>query len=270
MIKRLTYIFIFILLAALPMQLFAQTTPKIQKKAKIEWERIDAASGYIIEIRQGGTKIIESRTKNNYYEADLSHGVYQFRISVLDKNNQVAVRTNWKTVKVQSWSIVGEKYQFIALGWNYNIIVPKWNELVEPSLVAFHLFYEYETPIDFLGVGGLIEFEEYDNIENSGEVSRDISLWSFSPGVTFYSKLSEYFDGLFHFHTGLSYATLNIDDRGTKGTYNSLDFLLQISLGLRIAYDMYFIEHGIGYKEIYFQSEPFREARPYIRAGVRF
>ncbi|MFW6364993.1 MAG: hypothetical protein ACOC2H_00805 [Spirochaetota bacterium] len=249
----------------------AQENPTIRQKARLEWSNIEAASGYIIEIRQGGTRILKAETSNNFYEANLPHGVYQFRVSVLNKENKIEARTGWKTVKVQSWSIVGRKYQFVGAGWSYNTLLPYWNERVTYSPLNGHLFYEYELPqLNFLGIEGIVEYETFNNIKKSNEVKRDLAVWSFAPGLCFYTKMSEYFDGLFHIDGGLTYTTMSIDDRGDKTTVTSVDFFAAGSLGIRFTYDMYFLEHGIGYKQIFYRNEPFREFRPYIRAGLRF
>lgn len=248
----------------------AQNTPKIQNKVRLEWEEIEAASGYIIEIRQGGTRLIKQETKNNYYDANLSHGVYQFRVSVLNKQKEIEVRTGWETVKVQSWSLVGKKYQYISFGWSYNILIPSWNETVQPAPLALHLHYEYQLPFDFFAVEADLEFEDYDNIENSDEVDREMYIISFSPGIAMYTSVSKYFDALFHLDGGLTYTGLEVNDRGETSNYQSLDFFAMTSFGLRFMYDMYYFEHGIGYKQIFYKNEPFREFRPFIRAGIRF
>lgn len=268
--KRLITILLAILVLGFSAALTAQDQPKIQNKARLEWSNIEAASGYIIEIRQGGTRIVKAETKNNYYDAALPHGVYQFRVSVLNKKGEIETRTGWETVKVQSWNIVGKKYQYLSFGWSYNVLIPKWNETVSPTPLALHLHYEYQLPFDFFAVEADLEWEDYDNVGNEDEVNREMYVISFSPGICMYTRVSEYIDALFHLDTGLSYTNLDLDDRGDKSTVNSLDFFAMSSFGLRLVYDMYYIEHGIGYKQIFYKNENFRELRPFIRAGIRF
>lgn len=260
--------------AALLLFSFNIHAQKLSKTAHIEWSAVNGANGYIIEIRQNDRIIVKKRVESNYYDARLSHGVYELRLSVLDSKKKIASRTSWRPLTIQSMKIVGNRYQYIAIGWAYVTLLPEWHDLLLDTSKTFHLYYNYELPIikefSFFSVEALLEYEDFDNREKSNKIEKTMSIWTFGPGLCFFHRFNPYLEATFHFDTGLAWSTLETDDRGTTGKMTSVDFFTLYALGIRGSYKYGFIEHGIDFKTVWYEEEKLREIRPFIRAGYRF
>lgn len=82
----------------IPLFLFSQETQK--ESTRIEWESVEGANLYLLEIRQGDTVIHTIETEMSYIPLFLSPGSYTIRISVVNKFNKVSSQGNWSPLVV--------------------------------------------------------------------------------------------------------------------------------------------------------------------------
>ncbi|TGK37513.1 hypothetical protein EHQ12_09165 [Leptospira gomenensis] len=66
----------------------------------LEWKSVPEAGGYMVEIKDSHGRITREKTKNTKYEVNLSPGVYEHRIGVLNKFGRVSVFSDWISFEV--------------------------------------------------------------------------------------------------------------------------------------------------------------------------
>ncbi|MCP4133964.1 MAG: porin family protein [bacterium] len=90
-----------ILFSGLPL-LSREPVKPVNPIDRIEWKKVPRAFQYYVEIKDArGKLIVRTYTKKNYYDKKLKPGVYRVRITVRNKLNKKAGRSNWFRVVVK-------------------------------------------------------------------------------------------------------------------------------------------------------------------------
>jgi hypothetical protein len=115
-------------------ELFAQAAQKKEYKARIVWQEVPGAGGYMIEIRNmKGVVLFTKETEKSEVFPRLPLGDYQMKITVLDKFKRQANSTPWTKISVTYYEtpmfervepaqfVIGAKSEEIVIrGDNFN------------------------------------------------------------------------------------------------------------------------------------------------------
>lgn len=67
---------------------------------KIEWEPVDGADHYRIEIRQNGELVLETRSDESHLPLFLPPGIYDFQVKVINTFGKTASAGEWSPLKI--------------------------------------------------------------------------------------------------------------------------------------------------------------------------
>ncbi|MDA3901365.1 MAG: outer membrane beta-barrel protein [Spirochaetes bacterium] len=243
--------------------------PNIEKTPRIKWRAISVASSYRIEIIQSGSQIINTKTRVNYYDAPLTHGVYYYRITAYDNKNEELARSGWEPLVIQSWSLISQQYYYIGIGAGFEYITPYWNDIIGNSN-SWNIYAGYDLAYPGIELEAIFDMQSYPHIPKHDKVETSLRFYSLHTGIFYFARLSDYFTAGVRITPGLTYTTMKIKD--IEDTWNETSFSLSmiLGLGLRLNISYGFIEHGVEYKHILLNGEDFRLFRPYLRGGTRF
>jgi hypothetical protein len=90
--------FLPLLLLMLPIVLFGQEEEK--KEKKLEWQAVEGASFYLVEIENGGVILYSLKTEEPFLPLFLTPGEYNVRISVFNKFEKLSSRSDWNPLTV--------------------------------------------------------------------------------------------------------------------------------------------------------------------------
>ena len=87
-----------LLLLLLPLALFGQDGEK--KEKKLEWQAVEGASFYLVEIKTEGVILYSLKTEEPFLPLFLTPGEYKVRISVFNKFEKLSSRSDWAPLTV--------------------------------------------------------------------------------------------------------------------------------------------------------------------------
>jgi hypothetical protein len=100
--KKRVWIAFALILSLSPLGLRAEPgadTERVEKK--LEWEAVDGASAYLVELRDsGGAYIFSDTLRGTYVTLSLSEGRYELRVTALNKFLKAASSSPWKSFSV--------------------------------------------------------------------------------------------------------------------------------------------------------------------------
>ena len=242
------------------------------KSPVIEWEPVNGAGGYQIELMREGRVLINQKLQSTSYALDpsiLSPGVYKLRVSTLDRNQEVASNSPWINIYVKEKNAAGRKYLYIGIGWSYNVLLQNWNKIASNSPRDFQLYggYDYFKPIGFdLTLS-------YTALENKGRediVFQNLALFTALPGVYYTRPFNENFSLFIRAAGGLSSSSMKVLDGTEKATHNSIDPAIAASIALRSEYGRVFMDSGFELLSVVYSGSPLYDVRLFLRIGARF
>lgn len=83
----------------------AMVVISLDAQERIEWEPVDGADHYRVEIRREGTLVLETRCDEAWLPLFLPVGEYDFRIKVINAFDKTAAEGEWKKIKITAVDI---------------------------------------------------------------------------------------------------------------------------------------------------------------------
>ncbi len=90
-------LFVLLLILIIGMPLFPED--------QVEWQAVEGADHYVIEIRRDGELVLETRSSENSLPLFLPAGVYDFQIRVIDSFGKEGPSSEWKTLTLVAPSV---------------------------------------------------------------------------------------------------------------------------------------------------------------------
>jgi len=78
-----------------------QNPAPVNDGVKIEWQSVEDAAGYLVEVETNeGTQILTTRVAGNYYRYELAEGQYRVRVGAINKFDKVDIYSEWFELSV--------------------------------------------------------------------------------------------------------------------------------------------------------------------------
>ena len=78
-----------------------QNPAPVNDGVKIEWQSVEDAAGYQVEVETNeGTQILSTRVAGNYYRYELAEGQYRVRVGAINRFDKVDVYSEWFRLSV--------------------------------------------------------------------------------------------------------------------------------------------------------------------------
>jgi hypothetical protein len=81
---------------------FLSAGVELQAQERIEWEPVEGADHYRVEIRQGGELVLETRSESPSIPLFLPSGEYDFQIKVINTFGKTASSSEWSRITIKA------------------------------------------------------------------------------------------------------------------------------------------------------------------------
>ena len=276
--------------------LFVLSIPGKIYGVQIKWEPVYGAGGYIVEVVDSNDQfLIKKETRETSLDlGSLEIGIYKYRITTLNKLQQPGENTGWRTLAVKNEDAV-EPFTIdfaIGIGWEYNIVRPRWSDSLNNSYKGLNLYISFPfSQIDLI--------KDVPFISSCGfEIFATFSQYSFT-SQSYRSDLKDRYYSITGIHAGFNYTmgldqidtnlklVFNIDSGLSYSKYTSVfekfgesdikysESTLDVSVmaGTSVRYfwtDSFFTDFSMQYYKIFYITYDFNDIKLILRAGMFF
>lgn len=259
------------------------------KKLRIEWEDVEGAVKYEVQIKnQSGSIVVREVVTSPRIAFSLKPGKYQLRIGSVNKFNKVSSWSDWQPIEIkksrkkkvfESDESLGNLIGFrVGIGPNYYQIQADWKNVYESSSysgLSFYLGYSFWF---FRFAGAEIEssYISLKSAEDPDTAQTDAKL--IISGFNIYGTTNLNFPLNLYFRLGggiarsdISYELKTTTETTETGSITSRDpyYKAGVSLEFRISRS-FFIETGVDYYVIQYLEKDMKTIKYYGLVGIKF
>ncbi len=288
--KKLFYIAAII--ALLTAELTANQEPKGKKTYRLNWNEIEGAIRYQIQIEDRGTIVLDKQVDSNSATFAITPGKYRIRIGAINKFQKVGSWSAWEDITVAE-SVYYDRFSRgrdllglgikLSAGISYFQLQPEWNAVYQNSSagIAVNVAYPLGHLPPFSSIGVLrytgLEIETnrvtFPGKDDPNRIQSDLSSTFTGGNIYFMTNLQLPVNLLIHVGTGIVYTQQEyekLDGSGKTAVLTSRDPYYKVGLSLEFSpFHSYFLDGGVDYYLVRYQDEDLKSLRYYCLVGVR-
>jgi hypothetical protein len=286
------FFYIAIVLALFSAELPADQESKGKKTYRLNWEEVEGAIRYQIQIKERETIVLDKQVESNSASFAITPGKYRIRIGAINKFEKVGRWSAWEEITVAE----SEYYdQFVrgrnllglgikvSAGISYFQLQPEWNSVYQNSSVGLAVNVAYPLghlpPFSSFGIlrytGLEIETNRvtFPGKDDPDRIQSDLTSTFTGGNIYFMTNLSLPVNLLIHVGTGIVYTQQEyekLDGSGKTAVLTSQDPYYKVGLSLEFSpFPSYFLDGGVDYYLVRYQDENLKSLRYYCLVGVR-
>ena len=288
--KKLFYIAAII--ALLTAELTANQESKEKKTYRLNWEEVEGAIRYQIQIEDRGTIVLDKEVDSNSAAFAITPGKYRIRIGAINKFEKVGSWSAWEEITVaeseyydrfsRGRDLFGLGIK-VSAGISYFQLQSAWNSVYQNSSIGLAVTVAYPlghlSPFRSYGIlrytGLEIETNRatFSGKDDPNRIQSDLNSTFTGANIYYMTNLQLPVNLLIHIGTGIVFTQQEyekLDGSGKTAVLTSQDPYYKVGLSLEFSpFRSYFLQGGVDYYLVRYQDEALKSLRYCCLVGVR-